>query len=62
MTQLTRSRSQRVLGETQWGSQWNQQESQFMRATGNLVSHAALYSCGDICRANVRRKEETTTP
>jgi serine/threonine-protein kinase Chk1 len=32
------SRSQRVFGDSQWGSQWNQQESQFMRATGNLVS------------------------
>ncbi|BEI83834.1 hypothetical protein CcaverHIS002_0404380 [Cutaneotrichosporon cavernicola] len=31
------SRSQRVFGDSQWGSQWNQQESQFMRATGNLT-------------------------
>lgn len=32
------SRSQRVFGDSQWGSQWNAQESQFMRGTGNLVS------------------------
>ncbi|CAK9787372.1 Pkinase-domain-containing protein [Cutaneotrichosporon oleaginosum] len=30
-------RSQRVFGDSQWGSQWNQQESQFMRGTGNLT-------------------------
>ncbi|KAL1412091.1 Chk1 protein kinase [Vanrija albida] len=31
------SRSQRVFGESQWGSQWSPQESQFMRGTGNLT-------------------------
>ncbi|KAK1923636.1 kinase-like domain-containing protein [Papiliotrema laurentii] len=31
------SRSQRVMGESQWASQLNQQESQFMRATGNIT-------------------------
>ncbi|EJT52536.1 hypothetical protein A1Q1_03668 [Trichosporon asahii var. asahii CBS 2479] len=27
----------RVFGNSQWSSQWNQQESQFMRGTGNLT-------------------------
>lgn len=35
---LTCRRSQRMMGESQWASQLNQQESQFMRATGNIVS------------------------
>lgn len=34
---LTCRRSQRVLGESQLASQLNAQESQFMRATGNIV-------------------------
>lgn len=32
------SRAEKVFGESQWNTQWNAQESQFMRATGNLVS------------------------
>lgn len=33
----TLERSQRVFGESQWNTQWNAQESQFMRGTGNLT-------------------------
>ncbi|KAL7425213.1 Chk1 protein kinase [Cryptotrichosporon argae] len=35
-------RSQRVHAESQWGSQFNQQESQFMRATGNITQGGDL--------------------
>ncbi|WWC65887.1 uncharacterized protein I303_108509 [Kwoniella dejecticola CBS 10117] len=34
--------SQRVKNESQWGSQFNQQESQFMRMTGNITQSGAL--------------------
>ncbi|WVR08050.1 hypothetical protein IAU60_005095 [Kwoniella sp. DSM 27419] len=36
------SRSQRVMTESQWGSQFNQQESQFMRMTGNITQSGDL--------------------
>ncbi|ORY34690.1 kinase-like domain-containing protein [Naematelia encephala] len=36
------ARSQRVVGDSQWASQLNQQESQFMRATGNITQGGDL--------------------
>ena len=30
-----------MMSDSQLGSQWNKQESQFMRMTGNVVSHLA---------------------
>ncbi|WWC73629.1 uncharacterized protein I206_107601 [Kwoniella pini CBS 10737] len=34
--------SQRAKNESQWGSQFNQQESQFMRMTGNITQSGSL--------------------
>ncbi|CAD6589744.1 MAG: Chk1 protein kinase, partial [Tremellales sp. Tagirdzhanova-0007] len=36
------SRSQRVMGDSQWASQLNPAESQFMRATGNITQSGDL--------------------
>ncbi|OCF42617.1 CAMK/CAMKL/CHK1 protein kinase [Kwoniella heveanensis CBS 569] len=36
------SRSQRVMNDSQWGSQLNPQESQFMRMTGNITQSGDL--------------------